>query len=74
MTDCLNREQVAEILGITPQSLTNRIARNGPYPPFRIISERQRIWLRSEVEEWFLTCPQRRSPYRRPRLLVRGFA
>lgn len=73
MANCLNGEEIAEILRITLQSLTNRIARNGPYQLFPMISKRQRIWLRCEVCEWRLTCRERRSPNRRPPTACPGF-
>ncbi len=65
--EILNREEVAALLGIAPQSLTNRIARGGPFPPYREISPRCRVWLRSDVESWISAIPKRTSGLRRPR-------
>ena len=65
--EILNRDEVAALLGIAPQSLTNRIARGGPFPPYREISPRCRVWLRSDVESWISTMPMRTSASRKAR-------
>lgn len=66
--DILSRDEVAELLGIAPQSLTNRIARGGQFPPYREVSPRCRVWLRSEVEAWVTEMPKRTSATRKVRV------
>lgn len=48
----MTREEVANELRISPEALTNRIARGLPHPPYIQLSPRRRLWLREEFHRW----------------------
>jgi len=58
--ELLSVDEVAEMLGISPRTLENRIAYRKCHPPYRRIG-RGRIFVRREVIEWVLRQPVRRA-------------
>lgn len=48
----MTRQEVARELRITPQALTNRIARGQAHPPYVQLSPRRRLWIREEFHRW----------------------
>ncbi len=51
--EVLNKEQLAEFLGVSEKTIQNRVTVGGLLPPsFKLPNHRARLWRKSDVEAW----------------------
>ena len=51
--EVLNKQQLAEFLGVSEKTIQNRITNGDLLPPsFKLPNHRARLWRKSDVEAW----------------------